>query len=305
MTRFLAIGLAWLLATASVAAAPPEVTIVLAERGTAYLEAAEAVSQQLAGRASVTLVQAQEYQRLPQQELAAVVALGTRALRAVMAEGTRAPVIAALIPRSAFEFELKGSPSQHGAKAVTAVFLDQPIARQLNLVRVVLPKKTQIGLLVSGATEGTAQRIESAARERGLSVARGTVVDSQGISAALARLLGESELLLALPDPFIFNPGTIHNILLSALRAQQPLIGFSEAYVRAGALAAVYSKPQQVGQQAGEIVARAIGGGPVPPPQFPRAFSVSVNYTVARALGLAIEEEDVIIARLQRMEREP
>jgi ABC-type uncharacterized transport system substrate-binding protein len=111
--------------------------------------------------------------------------------------------------------------------------------------------------------------------------------------------------LLALPDASIFNAGTIHNILLSALRARQPLIGFSEAYVRAGAVAAVYSMPRHVGRQAGEIAARALAGAPLPPPQYPRAFSVSVNHTVARALGLAVEEEGAIASRLQRMEREP
>lgn len=305
MIRFLAIPAVWLLATASVAAGLPDVTVVLAERSPAYLEASQAVSQQLAGRANVTVTQAEGYERLPPRETAAVIALGTRALRAVLANGARTPVIATLIPRSAFESEMKGLSRQNGARAVTAVFLDQPFERQLNLVRIVAPGKTRVGLLASPATQDAVQRIEAAARERGLSVVREAVVDAQGISTALARLLGESELLLALPDPSIFNAGTIHNILLSALRAQQPLIGFSEAYVRAGALAAVYSKPQQVGHQAGEIAVQAIAGAPLPPPQYPKSFSVSVNPTVARTLRLAVEEESAIAAKLQQMEREP
>lgn len=305
MIRFLAIPAVWLLAAASVAAALPEVTIVLADRAPAYLEASQAVSEQLAGRANVTVTQAEGYERLPRRETAAVVALGTRAFRAVLADGVRTPVVATLIPRSAFESELKGLSRQNGSRAVTAVFLDQPFERQLNLVRLVAPGRTRVGVLASPAMEDAVRRIESAARERGLSVVRETVMDSQGISTALARLLGESELLLALPDPSIFNAGTIHNILLSALRAQQPLIGFSEAYVRAGALAAVYSKPQQVGHQAGTIAAQTIAGAPLPPPQHPKAFSVSVNPTVARTLGFAVEEESAIAAKLQQMEREP
>lgn len=231
--------------------------------------------------------------------------LGTRAFRTVLANGMRVPVIATLIPRAAYELELKNATRPGNAPAVTAVFLDQPIARQLNLVRILLPKKIRVGLLVSPATEGTVRRIEAAARERGLSVVRESAPDSRQISAALARLLDESELLLALPDPLIYNAGTIHNILLSALRAQQPLIGFSAAYVRAGALAAVYSSPQQVGRQAAEIAVRAIGGAALPAPQEPHAFSVSLNPTVARSLGLSIEPEDAIVARLQRMERRP
>lgn len=281
------------------------VSIVLSDTGVAYQEAAQAVSHELAGRTGVTVSSVEELERSPPQQASVVIALGTRAFRAVLATGTRTPVIATLIPRAAYELELKNSSRPNASTATTAVFLDQPIARQLNLVRVVLPKKTQVGVLVSAATEDTLRRFEPAARERGLALVRETVPDAQRISAALSRLLGESELLLALPDPLIYNAGTIHNILLSALRAQQPLIGFSEAYVRAGAFAAVYSRPHQVGRQAGEIAARAIAGASLPPPQYPRAFSVSVNPTVARTLGLALEPEDAIAARLQRMEREP
>jgi len=305
VSRFPAIGLALLLGAALPTAAARDVTIVVAERSAAYQEAAAAVSQQLAGRASVSVVQADAYAPAAGKEPSAIVALGTFALRAVLSGEPRAPVIASLIPRSAFEFELRQAPAPSSGRRVAAVFLDQPIARQLNLVRVVLPKRTRIGLLVSAATEDTARTLESAARERGLVVVREAIAGPDGVSPALSRLLGESDLVLALPDASIFNAGTIHNILLSALRARQPLIGFSEAYVRAGALAAVYSKPEQVGRQAGEMAASVLGGAALPASQYPRAFSVSVNPTVARALDIALEEGDAVAARLRQMEREP
>lgn len=304
--RFVAALTAFLLAAMPAApAAAPHVAIVVADAGPAYQEAAQAAGQELAARAGVMVTQADEFERAARQDVALVIALGTRALHAALASGTGAPIVATLIPRSAYESALRNGPRSPAGKGVTAVYLDQPVTRQLNLVRLVVPGKTRLGVLASPASEEMVRRVEPAARERGLSVVSESVANSRDLSAALARVLGESDLLLALPDASIFNAGTIHNILLSALRANQPLFGFSEAYVRAGAVAAVYTMPRHVGRQAGEIAARALAGGPLPPPQYPHLFSVSVNHTVARALGLALEEEGVIAAKLQRMERAP
>lgn len=294
-----------LLSVAAIAARAADVLIVVADSGPAYLEAAQAVMRELANPITATVTTAEEFERSPRQAPALVIALGTRALRAVMAAGASRPVVATLVPRSAYEHEVMGNSRTLSPVATTAVYLDQPFARQLNLLRLVVPKKVRIGVLASAATEETVRRIDAAARDRGLSVVREMVASSQEIPDALARLLGESEVLLALPDPAIFNAGNIHNILYSALRAQQPMIGFSSAYVRAGALAAVYSNPQQVGRQAGEIAAKTIAGAPLPPPQYPRLFSVSVNPTVARTLGLNIDDEIAIATKLQRLEREP
>jgi ABC-type uncharacterized transport system substrate-binding protein len=278
---------------------------VLSESAAVYQEAALAVRRELPDTIQVTIRTVDEFERVPAKAPVLSVALGTRALRAVLATGPNAPVIATLIPRSSFDLEVANLARGSGAKALTAVFLDQPFPRQVNLLRLVVPKRTRVGVLASAGTDDTVLRLEAAAKARGLAVVREQVSDSTSVPIALARLLGESDVLLALPDPAIYNSGTIHNILFSALRSQQPLIGFSEAYVRAGALAAVYSKPQQVGRQAGEIAARAIAGVPLPPPQYPRTFSVSVNATVAHTLGLAVEDESALLAKLVRMDREP
>ncbi len=296
--RTLAVFAALLLAVPS--ARPASVSIVLSDTGPAYNEAAQAAESYLAALARTRRVAAEAApgKNAPPD---AVITLGTRALRAALAEGTRAPVIAALIPRAAYELELRGAAR---APPVTAVFLDQPIARQLNLVRILLPARKHVGLLVSPGTVHVVRAMEIAARPRGLAIVHETVSNPEQISPSLSRVLEAGEVLLAVPDPSIYNAGTIHNILLTALRARQPLIGFSEAYVRAGALAAVYSRPQQAGRQAAEIASRAIAGLALPPPQDPQAFAVRVNDVLARSLGLTVASEEAVHEALQRMERE-
>ncbi|HEX5612701.1 MAG TPA: ABC transporter substrate binding protein [Burkholderiales bacterium] len=298
--RTLAI-LAALLVAAPCASAV-EVSIVLSDDGPAYVEAAQAVESRLSALAKVQRVPVEGLDR-PGRAPAAVVTLGARAFQAALASAQRVQIVAALIPRAAYEQELKRASRSANAPP-TAVFLDQPLGRQLDLVRIVLPSPKRIGLLVSPATEKLVRPMESAARLRGLVIVHESVADPSRISPSLVHVLEGSDVLLALPDPSIYNAGTIHNILLTSLRMRRPLIGFSEAYVRAGALAAVYSRPQQAGRQAAEIVARTIGGAALPPPQDPQAFAVRVNHVLAQSLGLAIPAEEVIHEMLQRMERE-
>jgi hypothetical protein len=62
--------------------------------------------------------------------------------------------------------------------------------------------------------------------------------------------------LLAVPDPLVFNSQTAANILAAAYRRRIPLIGFSPAYTRAGALVSLYSTPDQIGFAAAKYCAR-------------------------------------------------
>jgi ABC-type uncharacterized transport system substrate-binding protein len=94
----------------------------------------------------------------------------------------------------------------------------------------------------------------------------------------------------------------LQNILRTAFLSNVPLFAFSPAYVRAGALAAVYTTPNQVGRQAAEWLVRYLDGRTLPAIQSPREFEISVNRRVARALGLAMEEDSRIVDRVRELE---
>jgi len=285
----------------AIAAHAAEVSILLSDSGPAYVEAAHAAELQLSPLANTARVSVDSFER-GNRPSAIVLTLGTRAFRAALASGSHSPIVAALIPRAAYELELK-SAQRPAMPAVTAVFLDQPVSRQLDLVHILLPSKKHVGVLVSPASKKMLRALETAANQRGLALVHQQVSDPQQISRALSHVLETSDVLLAVPDPLIYNAGTIHNILLSALRLRQPLIGFSEAYVRAGALAAVYTQPEQAGRQAAEIAARSLAGVALPAPQDPQKFTVRINEVLARSLGLAVEPEAAIAESMLRMER--
>lgn len=277
------------------------IDVVLSDGTAVYLEAAEALRQEIGPSRAVQVWQADGLHGRAQQGRV-VVALGARALQAALAQDGMAPVVATLVTRKAYESALA---TQRHAGAVTAVLMDQPPARQINLIRSVLPGRLRLGVLAGREAEPALVGVQAVAREQRLVVRTEPVTSTSDVAAALARLLPDVDLVLAIPDAVVFNPGTVHNVLLSAFRQQRPVIGFSPFYVRSGALAAVYSSPAQLGRQSAEVALRLLAGASAPPPLAPRYFSATVNATVARALGVRVDEEAELTARLQAMEREP
>jgi putative tryptophan/tyrosine transport system substrate-binding protein len=127
-----------------------------------------------------------------------------------------------------------------------------------------------------------------------------TVGEGQSLNDALEGVLNESDVLFVLPDVEIYNAGTIRNILLTSYRKHVPLIGISQAYVKAGALCAIYSTPEQIAAQAAEAVRLFSESGKLPPSQYPKEFEVSVNVQVARSLDLPIKDAETLRNEVRR-----
>lgn len=223
-----------------------------------------------------------------------VVAVGTAAQRGMQelfaGDATPPPLLAILVPHLAFE--RIADQKRLRAGSLSAVFLDQPPARKLELIRLALPGVRTVGILVGGESRGQAAALEKAAKERGMQLVT-SLVGENGLFPALQALLPDVDVLLALPDPAVFNSQSAANILTAAYRRQVPLVGFSPAYVKAGALFALYSTPALVGSRGGEVLRQALPGKTLPPPQWPREFAVAVNQDVARSLGFALDQSQL------------
>ena len=127
-----------------------------------------------------------------------------------------------------------------------------------------------------------------------------TVDQKHPVASALSDLLDESEVLFVLPDATVYNSDTIRNILLETYRKQVPMVGLSPGYVRAGALCAVYSTPQQIAKQAADAIEQFATSGKLPASQYPTDFDVSVNTQVARSLGLVIKDAEKLRTEIRR-----
>jgi ABC-type uncharacterized transport system substrate-binding protein len=278
---------------------------LLSEDGGAYSEFATSLSAGL-GLAGGTKTPVRVLSLNKSDELARVggaqlvVAVGTPAMTAMAKRPPSAPVLNVLVPRASFRKLSLSSARTQDVKSFSAVYFDQPWSRQLALIRFALPGR-RVGILLSKDSLELSASVLAAAKAAGLSASIEVANDEADLLPALKLLLARSDALLAVPDPSIYNRSNITSILLTSYRARVPLFGFSPSYVKAGALASVFSEPAQIAQQVVEIIQNLPASGGLPAPQSPRYFSVRVNSQVQLSLELAMDEEVQLLQRLKQI----
>lgn len=297
------LALAGPLLPAAAAAPPPEVLVITGDDNAVHDEVVLAMQAALGSAAGRRLMLRTRTLagRAPHVPRAApvpalVITVGTEAAATVLGEHPAVPVFCIFLPEAAFQ-ALAGRNHRPRVQ-VTGLVLDQPFARRLRLIRLAMSPATRVGAVLGPDSRRQEAALRQAAASAGLAVQTETITEERQLVSALHRLLDDSDILLAVPDAVVFNRHTAQSVLLTANGRGKPVSGFSRAYVRAGALLAVYSTAEQIGRQAGETLLRFLDSGRPPPTQAPRYFSVEVNKRVARSLGLDLADEQTLAAQL-------
>lgn len=269
---------------------PLRIRLVLSDHGGAYQEFSEALRDELKTRAVVLSVVNVDDNA---GEADLIVAVGMKSASALMLSPK--PVLNVLVPKAGYEKLAKPSDVHHAS----AIYLDQPIERQLSLLRTALPNIKHIGILYAVPPQGIVN-LRRLIAEKNLILHEKVVGPEHDLADALDGVLEKSEALLVLPDTDVYNAGTIRNILLTSYRKQVPLIGISQAYVKAGALCAIYSTPAQIAAQTAEAIRQYSTTTKLPASQFPKEFEVSVNTQVARSLNIPIKDAEKLRDEIRR-----
>ncbi len=301
--RLLLLGITLLMLQSGVPAhAAERVAVLTSAQGGAYAETVSALREGLRSSAPAAELTVHNWEDASVAELAQsdiVVTVGTQAAQVLSQLEVAVPVLHVLLPQAAYE---KLPRRRAGDPATSAIFLDQPPERQITLLRLALPDWPRLALLSGPNSHELVARLGEIARDRGLQVQIAAVEDDRQLYPALQRVLAEPSVLLATPDTVVFNSYTVQNVLITAYRQRSPVIGFSAAYVRAGALLGLYSTPAQIGSQAAQIVARTLRGEHLPAPAHPTGFEVAINPTVARSLGIWLRSGAELAVELRRRE---
>lgn len=214
-----------------------------------------------------------------------LVLLDTPALEWRLGESAGPPALALRVSRVQAEQRLgKSRPA-----FLSLLWSDPPLARQLRLTRYLLPQARRIGVLYGERSRFLLDELRQAAHPLGLEVIAQDWPDLRD-SRPLQDLLNNSDVLLGLDDPDLYNSKSAKNVLLSSYGRQMALIGPNVAFVRAGALASTYSDQDDWLAVLGQLLDQ-------PPARWPRSlypahFGVSGNQQVARALGLEAIDPD-------------
>lgn len=288
----------WLSTSHNAAAA--SLAVVLSDDSAPYQEVYEAIRTRSSERdVSISRIYADDATEVA-LNTRLVVAVGVRAAESVANIAGRSPVLVVLVPKD--WYQKIGRPRLVGntRRSVSALYLDQPYARQASLIRLVFPEARRVGVLVSAGQAAVHEEIGTALRSEGLTLIGEVLAPDQKLIAPLERLFSMADLMLAVPDAEVFNRTTAQSVLLTSYRYHDPVIGYSRSLMRAGALVSLYSTPGQIGRQAAELIWKQFESAysQLPSPAYPRYFSVSVNQQVARSLGFNVLPEAELERRL-------
>lgn len=232
-----------------------------------------------------------------------VVTVGTVAAKTVLKMKTSVPVLSTLVPRSSYRV----ISTENADARLSSIYLDQPLERRFRLIETVLPSSRNVSVVLGPSTVYMQSELQSLARIHRLRIKTEKMSPNQRLAAPLHRVLEDSNVFLAVADPVVSSRRTVQNLLLTTYRHRVPVIAYSRAYVKAGALAAVYSTPQQIGKQAGELVGEFVRSGSwkLPSPQYPEYFSVDINRQVAQSFGVRIPSTAEVVRKLQHEREAP
>lgn len=273
------------------AGAAPTIRVLVSEPTGIYQQVAASLVQALGNEDWAIAVSTPENNVLAGSDL--TVAIGTRALEAAMARPGR-PVLSLLVPRLTYERLTAGS------RQASALYLDQPVPRQLQLLRIALPGLTAVGAPLGPTSEALQPLLQNAARHAGIRVNVASLGQGSDLYAVLSDLAEESQAFVLLPDPVVVQRSTLQHFLLHTYRLKKPVLAYSASLAESGALLALYATPSQVGEEAASWIRESWGDGGFQfgSSRYPKRFTVSINRTVARSLDLALPSEAVLARQL-------
>ncbi|MBU1235351.1 MAG: hypothetical protein KJ634_05060 [Gammaproteobacteria bacterium] len=286
-----------IIAVASVAA-EPRVLIVREESAVAQ-QTAEMLARELSAAgwavAEVTATDDPSVAGRAEGEQA-VVALGARAFGSAVRRARGKPIVSALLTRGSFDDIASGSRERS-----SAILLDQPIDRWIDLINATFPGVKRVGMLTGPAGQRAAAAVERRLVERGMTLSIERIAKLEDVVPAIEHLVPRMDVLLAMPDPLAHNRNTVQPLLLTTYRAGIPVVAYSESYQHAGAVVALYSTIPQIVAQIVDSVRQIRDGTTLPNVQAPRDFTVGINTAVARSLGLSLPPAADIKERLRSL----
>jgi ABC-type uncharacterized transport system substrate-binding protein len=278
-----------------------KVIVVLSENSAPYQSFANELNKGLPALIQSTVLEHPEQLSpdFPQADL--IVAVGKKATEFATAK-TSTPVLAVMIPQLGYEELLAQSSLKNTTRMLSAIYLDQPWIRRINFWRAAFPDLHRIGLLHTPDAHIDVARLRQDVAQQGGSLVAQPVLSADELFPKLEKILTSSDILLAIPDSLIYSSSSIRNILLDSYRHSVPLIGFSQAFVNAGALCAIFSTPEQLAEQAGATVISFARTRQLPEPQYSAAFTIAVNQQVARSLGIVVPSSEAIRKQMDKVQ---
>ncbi len=293
----------------SLAAAPTELNYIVTSNHGIYKSIIDLSLQELnkkhPGSYQAKVISLEKEQYFPQQTKH-IITIGTRAAQHAYQHYPNASIISALLTQSAFE---KLSIENYGNKefaiksGVTPLFINQPFSRYLHLGLLLIENAKTVGILVGPVNKVNIPKIRKYISAQGLTPYFALISAEKNPIEVIEPVIKKSDFFIVLPDQQLINRTTAKWVLQLGYLHKTPVIAYSNKYVQAGALAAVFSSPEDI---ATSIVHTIQGHSPVNEnynPYFPSIFSIASNKSVARSLKIPLLDMKTYRQQINKIEQ--
>ena len=288
-------GLFCLLLIPSFAFSQERILAVMSSHGKIYQDFYSTLEDKLHKNIRITRVSFSDINHETLNHHNLIIPIGYKAAKAVSKYETKTPIIYSLIPDN------KSLRTSIPCKKTTCykAYINQPINRYTKLFKALFPKGKNLVLATTKANTRNSQQVKAASKNIGI-VYKEIRIQQQNITRIFINKLNNNDVLLALPNPDIYNANNAKSIILSTYHANVPIIAYSKSFAKAGALVSLYSSIDNIADKTASIVNKIILDGPQKQKEYyPDEFTIEINSAVARSLNINLEPESVIKRKIK------
>lgn len=238
------------------------------------------------------------FQQLPAGQFSCIVTTGIQASLALSRVNYTGNTVMAMLPLHAVDDFLQSKKINCTPPKCHAVVLDQPVKRQLRLIALAFPDRKRITVIGSKYSQPKIRRIEQDAPELNLSVKSIYANNENELINILNNRLSDTNILMTLPDPAVYNRNTARAVLLSTFSQRIPLFAYSRSFVLAGATLGLYSTPEDIALYVADLLDKPALAEKLPRVLYPKYFSIDINQRAADALGVTIPGTSYLVRQL-------
>ena len=224
------------------------------------------------------------------------IALGIKATRTITRHFPGKPIISAYLTEEQWQ-HLKPTGKTH-----IAVLLDQPLTRYLSFSHALLNAES-VGIVNFDPIKLSQKQSRILSRLK-LRLLQYQPEHADQLLATIRQLIRRNDALLMLPNQRVYNRDTLKGILLTTYRNNTPVISYSPAHVKSGALASIFSSPEDIGKHLGDILNQYLSNKLTSKntAEFARYYSIVTNSRVAHSLGLELPDTNILRQKLSEVE---
>jgi putative ABC transport system substrate-binding protein len=179
-------------------------------------------------------------------------------------------------------------------KNITGISLDVPPESQFTQLKLVVPNVARIGVIYSPeASQELIERAREISVGLGIELVRVQVTSDKEVKKAWDGIKNKIDALWMVADPLVITQDNFEFLQKQTLRQRIPFMGYSENFVKAGALLSVSPDYETIGSQAASVTLQILEDKKEPRDiqiTEPIGTVIALNKNTAKKLGLSLND---------------